>query len=52
MTIVGESPVSEINMRCLYIILSTMEHVEFCGNLGGPPSKAKYIPETDSEEVP
>ena len=23
-------------------ILSTTEHEKFCGNLGGPPSKAKY----------
>ena len=31
---------------------STTEHVEFCRNQGGPPSKAKYSLLTDSELVP
>ena len=31
---------------------STAEHVEFRRNLGGPSSKAKYTPMTDSEPVP
>ena len=31
---------------------STMEHVEFHGNLGGPSPKAKYKSMTDSEPVP
>ncbi len=31
---------------------STTEHVKLCGNLGGPPSKAKYSLVTDSELVP
>ena len=30
---------------------STMEHVEFCGNLSRPLDKAKYLPVTDSELV-
>ena len=33
-------------------ILSRTEHVKFCLNLGGPPSKAKYYLLTDSEQVP
>lgn len=32
--------------------LSTTEHLKFCGNLGGPSSKPKYYPVTDSELVP
>ena len=32
--------------------LSTTGHEKSCGNLGGPPSKAKYSPVTDSELVP
>ena len=32
--------------------LSTTGHLESCGNLGGPSSKAKYYPVTDSEQVP
>ena len=32
--------------------LSTTEHLKFCRNLGGPPSKAKYYLMTDSELVP
>ena len=34
------------------IWVSTAEHVEFRGKLGGPPSKAKYSSMTDSEPVP
>jgi len=33
-------------------ILSTTRHVEPCGKLGGPSSKAKYHLMTDSELVP
>ena len=29
--------------------LSTVGHEKSCGNLGGPPSKAKYVIATDSE---
>ena len=47
----GESPVDE-NHGTLFSILSTTEHVKFCGNPGGPPPKAKYSPVTDSELVP
>jgi len=32
--------------------LSTLGHEEPRGNLGGPSSKAKYVPATDSEQVP
>jgi hypothetical protein len=31
---------------------STAGHVKSCGNLGGPPPKAKYSPTTDSGQVP
>ena len=37
----GDSPVYEIDVF-LVSILSTTGHVESCGNLGGPPPKAKY----------
>ena len=33
-------------------IPSTAGHVKPGGNLGGPPSKAKHSPMTDSEPVP
>ncbi len=47
----GESPVPEpIGMMTWH--LSTAGHVEPRGNLGGPSSKAKYGPTTDSEPVP
>ena len=48
----GDSPVTEKGEVSVFIYLSTMGHVEPCGNLGGPPSKAKYKPATDSEQVP
>jgi hypothetical protein len=32
--------------------LSKAEHVQFCLNVGGPPSKPKYSSATDSEPVP
>ena len=47
----GDSPVSEI-LKQNGGILSTAEQVEFCGNLPGPPGKAKYSSVTDSEPVP
>ena len=50
-TVDGDSPVHEIQIR-LREFLSTTRHVKPCGNLGGPSSKAKYYPMTDSERVP
>ena len=38
----GDSPVGE-NLEIVVGILSTTGHEEPCGNLGGPPPKAKYI---------
>ena len=32
--------------------MSRAEHVKFCLNMGGPPSKPKYSSVTDSELVP
>ena len=32
--------------------LSRAEHVKFCLNVGGPPSKPKYYYTTDSAPVP
>ena len=40
-TIEGESPVFK-KFFTLIMYLSTTLHVKFRGNLGGPPSKAKY----------
>ena len=50
-TIEGDSPVSEREMAS-GVLLSTTGHEKSCGNLGGPPSKAKYSLVTDSELVP
>ena len=47
----GDSPVVE-SVRTLHWHPSTTGHVESCGNLGGPSSKAKYYSMTDSELVP
>ena len=47
----GDSPVYE-NFLTWSSILSTIEHVKLGGKLGGPPSKAKYKSQTDSEPVP
>ena len=49
--IAGDSPVDENGMPH-ESILSTAGHVVSDGNLGGPPSKAKYELSTDSEQVP
>ena len=38
----GDSPVDE-KERASGVLLSTTGHVKSCGNLGGPPSKAKYF---------
>ena len=51
-TIVGDSPVDEKESSFLIEFPSTAGHVKSCGNLGGPPSKAKYSLVTDSEPVP
>jgi hypothetical protein len=37
----GDSPVDK-KEKSLLVFLSTTGHVESCGNLGGPSSKAKY----------
>ena len=47
----GDSPVDEIE-AAPDEYLSTTGHVQSGGNLGGPPSKAKYSLATDSELVP
>jgi hypothetical protein len=47
----GETPVRESPSRPT-VFLSTSGHVQSGGNLGGPPSKAKYYLPTDSEQVP
>ena len=41
-----------LKLEGLASILSRTEHVKFCLNLGGPPSKPKYYLLTDSELVP
>ena len=48
----GDSPVIEKIEIFVFIFLSTTGHGESCGNQGGPPSKAKYMLATDSEQVP
>ncbi len=48
----GESPVPEMDWTPCVRNLSTVGHEEPCWNLGGPPSKAKDVIATDSEEVP
>ncbi len=48
----GESPVNETCLALWGNVLSTTGHEKPCGNLGGPPSKAKYSLMTDSEQVP
>jgi hypothetical protein len=40
-TVEGDSPVGERG-KSLLVFLSTTGHVESCGKLGGPSSKAKY----------
>ena len=47
----GDTPVPETEKR-QERYLSTAGHVKPRGNLGGPSSKAKYSPMTDSELVP
>ena len=40
-TVEGDSPVDK-REKASSVLLSTTGHVKSCGNLGGPPSKAKY----------
>lgn len=47
----GESPVRASEF-CDSSILSRAGHEESCLNQPGPPGKAKYSQETDSEPVP
>ena len=47
----GDSPVIE-SIEAPMSIPSTTGHEKSAGNLGGPPSKAKYYLMTDSELVP
>ena len=42
-TIEGESPVDEKSFVLIHLFSSTTGPVKSCGNLGGPPSKAKYL---------
>ena len=39
----GESPVHEMRVDSEAEYLSTVGHEKSRGNLGGPPSKAKYL---------
>ncbi len=48
----GDSPVGEIPRSPGGVFPSTTAHVKGRGNLGGPPSKAKYYRPTDSALVP
>ena len=48
-TVEGESPVGE-KTSLLSKFLSTAGHVKSRGNMGGPSSKPKYYPMTDSEQ--
>ena len=48
----GENPVPEMSWTSCVEFLSTVGHEKPCWNLGGPPSKAKDVIATDSEEVP
>ena len=41
----------QVSMSCDSSILSRAGHEESCLNLPGPPGKAKYYQETDSEPV-
>jgi hypothetical protein len=48
----GESPVPGMRVAPWAQYLSRVGHEKSCLNLGGPPSKAKYVAATDSGEVP
>jgi hypothetical protein len=48
----GESPVPGMHVAPWVQLLSRVGHEKSCLNLGGPPSKAKYVAATDSGEVP
>ncbi len=51
-TVEGDSPVREMVRSRWREFPSTTGHEKSRGNLGGPPSKAKYSLATDSELVP
>ena len=51
-TTAGDSPVDEIKNSSWKQFPSTAGHVQSRGKPGGPSSKAKYSPATDSELVP
>ena len=42
----------QVSLLCESSILSMAGHEESCQNQPGPPGKAKYSQETDSEPVP
>ena len=42
-TIEGDSPVGKKFLVLIHLNSSTTRPVKSCGNLGGPPSKAKYL---------
>jgi|GEM_PF-4869475 len=42
-TIEGDSPVHKKSLVLMCFLSSTTEPVKLCRNLGGPPSKAKYL---------
>ncbi len=48
----GENPVGDMGVASWGRHLSTVGLEKPCGNLGGPPPKAKYEVATDSAEVP
>ena len=49
-SIEGERPV-QVSSLCDSSILSRAGHEESCLNLPGPPGKAKYSQETDTETI-
>ena len=51
LSVEGDSPVREATCLCSGI-LSSAGHEKSCVNRPGPPGKAKYSRETDSEQVP
>ena len=50
-TIEGDGPVDERKRSFWVEVPSTAGHGKSCGNLGGPPPKAKYSLVTDNEPV-
>lgn len=39
----GDSPVCQVSLTLLFVFSSRTGHEKSCLNLGGPPSKAKYV---------